>query len=269
MTNDAPPISYATCKIIGPNQNHSGLGNQLFCVSTTYAYAKRHNKIPIFPDIITDPKVGQYSTLFYKNLNPGPDHSLSDFFSYKEESCLYAEIPFVSGNIHLKGYFQSEKYFNDFRNDIMHTLNVRELKKDIISKYGDFSDYTSIHIRRGDYLSPHYPLHNPLPVDYYMRAMTLMGAQNKFVFVSDDIEWCRNNFDIGKKGVFFEGERDYEDMILMSTCKNNIIANSSFSWWSAWMNEDPDKKVIAPQQWVGRRTAYGSSGIIPPSWRRI
>ena len=109
----------------------------------------------------------------------------------------------------------------------------------------------SIHVRRGDYLnSPnHHPTQN---MNYYMRAIKEMPKDSVFLIFSDDIKWCKENFpNLPEKFIFVEGNKDYEDLHLMTHCKNNIIANSTFSWWGAWLNSNSDKIVVAPKKWFG------------------
>ena len=89
-----------------------------------------------------------------------------------------------------------------------------------------------------------------------------------FIIFSDDIKWCKNNF-IGDKFTFIEGEKDYIDLWLMSLCNHNIIANSSFSWWGAWLNQNPNKKVIAPINWFGPEKKLNPKDIYCKNWIKI
>jgi hypothetical protein len=129
-----------------------------------------------------------------------------------------------------------------------------------------------LHIRRGDYLTN--IVHNTNKEDYYKNAIKLIEEKVKnpvFYIFSDEIEWVKQNFDIKYPTVyvdFNDALTNFEDIKLMSSCKHNIIANSSFSWWSAWLNENSNKIVIAPKQWftdVSRNT----KDIIPKSWIKI
>ena len=94
-----------------------------------------------------------------------------------------------------------------------------------------------------------------------------MGDITYLIF-SNDIEWCKKNF-IGNQFIFIEGEKDYIDLWLMSLCKNNIIANSSFSWWGAWLNTNSDKKVITPKNWFGPAINHSTQDLIPEKWFMI
>ncbi len=133
------------------------------------------------------------------------------------------------------------------------------------------SDNTcSIHVRRGDYLnSPnHHPVQN---MNYYMKAIKQMPKDSIFLIFSDDISWCKANFpDVPEKFIFVEGNADYEDLLLMSLCKNNIMCNSTFSWWGAWLNKNPNKKVIAPSVWFGPAYAnHNTEDLYCEGWIKI
>ena len=129
------------------------------------------------------------------------------------------------------------------------------------------SNSVSLHIRRGDYLDN--DINCSLGLPYYNEAIKFINTNisnpSYFVF-SDDIEWAKEN--IKQEQMEFigwnKGGNSYIDMQLMSSCKHNIIANSSFSWWAAWLNSNPDKKIAAPQQWM--RHLQKKAGIIPKGW---
>ena len=110
-------------------------------------------------------------------------------------------------------------------------------------------------------LPNHHPACN---LGYYKEAIKLMDV-NKFIVFSDDMSWCKENF-VGDEFIFMENNSDYIDLWLMSLCDNNIIANSSFSWWGAWLNQNPNKKVIAPKKWFGPAINHNTKDLIPESW---
>ncbi|HOV15035.1 MAG TPA: alpha-1,2-fucosyltransferase, partial [Spirochaetota bacterium] len=137
------------------------------------------------------------------------------------------------------------------------------------------SNSVSIHVRRGDYVGNIKTLnfHGVCEIDYYIDAINSIKqkVQNPLFFIfSDDIEWCKNNIK-DENSIFIDFERDdYVDMYLMTVCKHNIIANSSFSYWAAYLNQNFDKIVIAPKKWFkddnqNKRT----EGLIPEKWIRI
>jgi glycosyltransferase involved in cell wall biosynthesis len=237
--------NFATCEIVG------GLGNQLFCVASALAYSLENNKHPLFPAISTNTSCAKYAHKFYKNLNYGLDLNIYHN-TYREKKFSYDPIPFMDGNIKLAGYFQSFKYFETHKEEIFEMLNIGNIKKDVRKKYGDYSNLVSLHVRRGDYLKlSHY--HHNLDIDYYKRAVNIIGPELRFVVFSDDIEWCKKNFNFIKNVTYHNplDSHDYEDMMLMASCRHNIIANSSFSWWGAFINSSEDKIVVAPKRWFG------------------
>jgi len=122
-----------------------------------------------------------------------------------------------------------------------------------------------LHVRRGDYLQ--LPTHHPTcTIDYYHKA--LANFDGKVLVFSDDIDWCRKTFQ-DPRFEFVKGNLDYIDLYLMSMCKNNIIANSSFSWWAAWLNDNKDKKVIAPKKWFGPAISHNTMDLYPKKWRLL
>lgn len=257
---------FVSCNIRGPGPENCGLGNQLFCIANTISYAKDTNKTPFFPQVQTNKDIKTFKEIFYKNLGIGRE---IDIYStkYSEPTFEYKKIPDINGNVFLDGYYQSSKYFEHNRSTIIKMLNIKKLKEIVSDKYGDFSDFTSIHIRRGDYIKlQNY--HNLLDLEYYKKAISFFKPDEKFVVFSDDLEWCKKNLTFINNVLYFNCEEDWEDMILMSNCKNNIIANSTFSWWSAWFNMNENKKVYAPKNWFGPEyTNLTTEDLIPSSWR--
>jgi hypothetical protein len=127
------------------------------------------------------------------------------------------------------------------------------------------SNYTSLHVRRVDYVQK-AGFHPPCSIEYYEKALSMIEG-NVLVF-SDDLDWCKETF-LGDRFTFISGNRDYQDLFLMSMCKNNIIANSTFSWWGAWLNTNLNKKVIAPSEWFGPHLKESSDDIYPNTWEVI
>ena len=126
---------------------------------------------------------------------------------------------------------------------------------------------TSIHVRRGDYVK--HPNHHPVQtIEYYNKSVEMVGKDTTIVVFSDDIEWCKKNFNIDNI-IYIEDEKDYIELYLMSLCDNNIISNSSFSWWGAWLNTNENKKVIAPNKWFGSAINENTNDIIPKGWIKI
>jgi hypothetical protein len=180
------------------------------------------------------------------------------YLSYTEPNFNYTEIPDIKSDVKLIGYFQSEKYFINYRKEILELFNIdNESKKFINEKYSKILnlDNCSLHVRRGDFINlQNY--HVLQTVDYYKKSIEIMGNDKFYVIFSDDIKWCKENLNFIKNKIFISGNHDYIDLYLMSLCKNNIMANSTFSWWGAWMNNNPNKKVIIPSKWFGNSNSH-------------
>ncbi len=135
----------------------------------------------------------------------------------------------------------------------------------------------SIHLRRGDYVSDPWAFHTmgPLPVKYYYKAIDYMSKKLSdpcFYIFSDDLDWVKDNIKIEAPVSFVEianGTKDYLELDIMSKCSHNIIANSSFSWWGAFLNQNPDKIVIAPAQWVIADEINKRIELQLPSWIKM
>jgi len=185
----------------------------------------------------------------------------------------------VNDNAYLDGYWASEKYFEDIE-DIIHkefTFKNKpdEINKAVIDKM-THCDSVSIHIRRGDYVNDKKTnqYHGICNLNHYYQSVEYITNKIKsphFFIFSDDINWAKQNLHLKFPYVFVDhniGKKDYEDMRLMSECKHNIIANSSFSWWGAWLNQNPNKIVIAPKKWFNDKS-INTKDLIPDLWIKI
>ena len=177
----------------------------------------------------------------------------------------------------LLGYWQTEYYFSDIRNEILHVFHFNEtllssnteiMKSDIMS-----CESVSIHVRRGDYLSEeNKDMYGGIcTAEYYQKAINLILEKLQtpiFYVFSNDMDWVRKNLDVPNPVFvdFNQGVDSWQDMFLMSQCKHNIIANSSFSWWGAWLNQNPTKIVISPSRFINSNYP---SDIIPEAWIRL
>ena len=122
---------------------------------------------------------------------------------------------------------------------------------------------SAVHVRRTDYAKSN-GFHNMLDMDYYDEAISNIGS-GKYVIFSDDIEWCRRSLKF--KNLFFvEGNSSWEDLFLMSLCNNNIMANSTFSWWAAFLNKNKNKRIIFPSKWFGKKCKHKTNDMFPTSW---
>lgn len=176
------------------------------------------------------------------------------------------------------GYWQSEKYFFENSDQIRFDFQFKNYK--YLSELGLFnkiqnSNSVSIHIRRGDYVNnPKVRKFNGvLPLDYYVKAINLVKSKidnPQFFVFSDEIEWVRENFFSELNVSYVSNSNQEEDLFLMSNCKHNIIANSTFSWWGAYLNENQTKIVIAPKSWYQNKKANQTTkDLIPLNWIRI
>ncbi len=181
------------------------------------------------------------------------------------------------GNVYFKGYWQSEKYFinncvpmNLFQFNINKLNDKSAFTANVIKTH---SNFVSVHIRRGDYLAENAinMLGNVCSLDYYCSAIDYFinsDIKYQLVFFSDDIEWVKLNFRY-VDAIYVDwnlGKDSWQDMYLMTLCTHNIIANSSFSWWGAYLNTNPKKIVIAPQNW---HKLHNAPDICPADWIRM
>ncbi len=223
----------------------------------------------------------KYGNKLYRKMNKVFFKSKKQIKTYYKEKYYNFDsaVIRIKNSIYLFGYWQSEKYFIDFKSEILNdfslknppTVETKEMK-DII----DTKNSVSMHVRRGDYITSSVTnaYHGTCDLFYYQKAIEIIESriQNIHYFIfSDDLEWVKKNMNFIKNKTFVELPKstpDYEEMFLMSKCKHNIIANSSFSWWGAWLNQNKDKIVIAPNQWF-RDISINTKDLIPSSWIRI
>lgn len=195
---------------------------------------------------------------------------------YNHESYDFDGSVFQMDGRYLEGYWQSEQYFDDIREQILSTYRFpafsTQEQKDWAARIGEGIS-VSVHIRRGDYLNYAY-LQNICTPAYYKEAMDFFrkkfpGAAQFYVF-TNDFSWAQEHF-AGEDCHFVKGNTgadSFRDMQLMSLCRHNIVANSSFSWWGAWLNQNPEKIVIAPKRWINGPEDQRED-IIPDTWKKI
>lgn len=250
-----------------------GLGNIMFQVATAYATSLKNNM-----NLLID-RTNYYGAhygldKYHDNILRNVKYSESPviFPVYGEKEFKYNELPFFEESVKLSGYFQSEKYFENYRKNILEffspTEKISQKIEKIFKPYMD-KNTCSIHVRRGDYL--HLENYHPTQKEFYYKTATKeIGDDSFYLIFSDDINWCIKNFDFLENKVFITDLEDFEEIYLMSMCKNNIIANSSFSWWGAWMNNNSDKKIISPKTWFGKSLEYhDTSDIYCKNWLKI
>ena len=193
------------------------------------------------------------------------------------------DIVHLSDDVYLDGYWQSEKYFSDFEETIKNDFNLRyPLSREAAGVHEIIIHAPvscAIHIRRGDYVvNPGINFyHGACSLRYYRDAVDYikkysLSTEVSFFVFSDDINWVKKNFII-EKGIFIEfenrdGFKDQEEMILMSRCQHQIIANSTFSWWGAWLNKNKQKIILAPDKWFNN-VLIDTKDLLPDSWIKI
>ena len=286
-----------------------GLGNQLFQYATAKALAIHHEIDLVLDDswfqstpkgltpryllldsLIVPEKCSTYRKFF-------PKHRLLQklalFFPRSNESILHQSDPFSydgslfdkalkpERNYFLIGYWQSFKYFGRIRSALQQTFKPR---LQLSRYYGEYlreiqaTNSVMLHIRRGDYvtLKSASSMHGALPLSYYIKSMLEMleyRPQAHFFVFSDDIEWAMDNLPKEYNLTFIHSEPERDSVIselsLMTKCKHHIIANSSLSWWGAWLSDaDLNQKVLAPSRWVNELET-NLEDLIPPHWIKI
>lgn len=283
-----------------------GLGNQMFQYAAGKALACRHGvEVKVDLSELNKSAANQYTQrhyelgIFASGIQVANDKDLKPFAEGDGSRIrreLQRRLPFLfntlcaveSGaayhpkfvsypkNTCLQGFWQSERYFKDYEQEIRKDFRFRESVieacKPIASRIRS-CQAVSLHVRRGDYVSnpSANQFHGLCSPRYYSDAVDHIAGTEKsmelFVF-SDDIAWCRENLSFGYPVHFMETNSAYEDLYLMSQCRHHIIANSSFSWWGAWLNDRSNKIVVAPKQWF-LDPSVNTSDIIPAAWVKL
>lgn len=281
-----------------------GLGNQLF----QYAAARRIsylNHIPLKVDIseFARYKLHKYSLMHFniveamatpeeiQAFKPRTLFSrlafryLSSFNILNRSYVMERHFHFdpallkINHGVYLDGYWQSEKYFLDIEEVVRKELSVKtppdSWNEQMMERIRNEAA-VSLHIRRADYVTNSHTLtvHGCCSLDYYHHAVNLVAEKVEsphfFVF-SDDPAWAKSNLQLPFPATFVEHngpDKNYEDLRLMSLCRHNILANSTFSWWGAWLNAHPDKMVIAPQKWFNT-DKMDPRDLVPQRWIKI
>lgn len=180
---------------------------------------------------------------------------------------------------YLIGYWQSERYFGAFEKQIRLDFQFKQAPSGKNAEWAqqiDASNAISLHVRRGDMVANPEVVktHGSCGIDYYLAAATKIaeGVDSPVFFVfSDDPQWCREHLNLAYPAYYIDnnaGDAAYCDMQLMSLCRHHVLANSSFSWWGAWLNQRSDKKVIAPKRWFADNSK-DTGDLIPKGWERI
>ncbi len=199
---------------------------------------------------------------------------------HEEGQGFHQDFLRIPDNTMMVGFWQSEKYFSDIRDILIKELEPttplteknKAYLKDITSH-----DSIAIHVRRGDYVTNKNAnaFHGILPISYYKKGVEYISKKLRkkdlkiFVF-SNDISWCKKNISFDIPVVYVEGNtHGSDDMRLMKHCKHFVMANSTFSWWGAWLATNEDKIVVAPKKWFQDKAADNAIDIVPDNWVRL
>jgi hypothetical protein len=244
------------------------LGNNLFQIAACIGYAKKHHVGWGVMKGYVERGFNAYQVdKYFPNLPKADPADVNNFKTYNEPFFNYQEIPFVPRGVKIVGFWQSLKYFEHCQQEVRDALKIQ---------YKDgYQDYCSIHIRRGDYLK--HPDNFPtVTMEYIRKAMYEVASRgtDKFMVFSDDMEWCKENINGDYEIKFSNEQNEYDDLCAMASCKDNIIANSSFSWWGAFLNRNENKVVVSVdhKQWFGPNAGPvkdQTQDLIPDRWIQI
>ena len=284
-----------TCNVMG------GLGNQLFQIVTTIALAFRikHKFIFLYKKVLDSSENVTVRNTYWDTLLVGfkpftkQDYPLQPFvvrengFKYQDINIPYTPDP--NNTLYmLYGYYQSYKYFDDFYDMIFNKfMKINNIKETVKNKYSyDYENSISMHFRIGDYVNLQH-MHPIMKYGYYTEALEYIikdkksECKNILYFCEEkdleevtkivsklENEYVKSNIGLKFICVNFESN-DWEQLIMMSLCKHNIIANSTFSWWGAYLNSNKDKIVCYPETWFGKASTHDVSDLFPPEWKKI
>jgi Glycosyl transferase family 11 len=232
-------------------------GNFLFQAACAIAYAQKHDYAYTLPANTTPGRDPKFNPVYLPHLvRKGYDPNLPNPIIIKERAHSYQELPFKEEwrgtNIVLDGYWQSEKYFNHIRQEILDLFDFPwEVRPGVVS----------VHVRRGDYLRL-TKKHPPVPIDWIKAAMEKFPGK-QFLFFSDEIDWCWQMFGSRADCQFFQGKDEVADLTEMSCCEDNICSSSTFSWWAMYLNRNPNKRVIFPKLWFTPGYGLDAKDIVP------
>lgn len=273
-----------------------GLGNQMFQYAAGRSLAVKHNaefkldisefetykvqdyainNLNIIENISTTKEIKEFKHKKFLNLI-----QIKNKKYIKEKGFTFdSDILYLSDNVYLEGYWQSAKYFQSIENIIRQDFKFKTQPQDKnleFSKIITNTNSISLHIRRGDYITNPVAnsVHGLCSLDYYEKSIDYISQKvenPQFFIFSDDAQWAKENLNIPFLSTIIDwnkNENSYEDMRLMSLCKHNIIANSSFSWWGAWLNQNSDKIVIAPEKWFNT-SSIDAKDLVPENWIKL
>jgi hypothetical protein len=253
-----------TCRLMG------GLGNQLFQIMATISYSIQHDVDFVFEYSEMIGNRNTYWDTFLLSLDKHTCHVKNEkIHEYHEPGFTYSPIPNDMTDVCLCGYFQSYKYIDE---DAFAYIDLRRQQDCVRSEFQHRGRTISMHFRLGDYKYKQ-EYHPVLPVDYYRRALELVGYNRDedivYVFCeAEDIDTVKNSvLELDIQVVYVDiTTPDWQQMLMMSICNVNIIANSTFSWWGAYFNNTPGKVVVRPKKWFGPLIQHEVYDLFPDDW---
>lgn len=253
------------------------LGNSMFQIAASIGYARKygykwavqerpHNNESaihrVFPNL---PKTTEKGKIFQEH----PSKHCSQHNKHYD-LCHYNfhDLPDMGENVFLSGFWQSWKYFEHCKEEVKEVFKLPHVE--------GYEDYVSIHVRRGDYVQ-HSGSFPPITMEYILKSISSLSMSHsnlsKLIFFSDDIGWCKNEFGSAINFEFSEGRTELEDLSLMASCGHHIIANSTFSWWAAYLGHNPQRIVISPsaETWFGEKSGVKEpvKDLLLPEWIQI
>lgn len=255
-----------------------GLGNMMFEIAAMVSLAHDNNDTCGFVNI--EPQIAYLNN--ETNFNPNMKHAQEYMYLLQQFKCdlplsypqqfsvpyHYVPLQYVKGAFY-DGFFQSEKWFKHNRSKVLNVLKQSsEQHQLMLNKYQQvlqLQNRVAIHVRRGDYVT-NQQNHNLLGLDYFNAALSHFPNCN-YVFFSDDIEWCKQNFTM--PNTYFVSDKDYVEIYLMAEMDHFIISNSSFGWWGAWMSCNESKQVIGPKKWFGPNIQHNTNDVLPETWIKL
>lgn len=253
------------------------LGNQMFQFAAVKGIARKHGyefMIPEYRGVVVDGRGNRLRYELDRPFTPQMDHiGVLPTDNYLQEPHFHYSQEFVDNfpdNASIVGYFQSPKYFERIADEIRQDFTFKDEIRDPCAAISENLDQPiALHVRRGDFITNVESHHNQ-SLDYYKDALGHFDDDRQVVIFSDDTQWCKEQelFQPGRFLISGGGSPDI-DMCLMSMCHSFVIANSTFSWWSAWLSTNEDKKVIYPKLWfgiTGYTKDYNVEDLFPDGW---
>jgi hypothetical protein len=268
-----------TCNFLGE------LGNNLFQTAALIGLSKKYN-IPF--QLINDrncyvsikDRPLEFESMFEQSFQYYNKENINSFIHYKspDTNGVFEYTPIdidPTKDTVIEGYFQSEKYFENAKDEIKYYFTPKKTNIEYIqNKYSHLlnNNNLSLHIRVGGDRVALQHSHKNIPTEYYLSAINKVierdSTVENYIVFSDNINYCKEIFGDNENITYIENEKNYIDLFLMSLCKHNIIANSTFSWWAAYLNQNQDKIVVAPKtEWFGPGLKHlNLKDLFPQNW---